>query len=325
MNTALWGRRSRNGYRTMQAELIESSQGAADAAPAIVEPSTADSFGDLVSRITSGDMSADTWILAWETVGRPVLLAVVLIIAVFIAAGWARKLVGKAVRKANVEETLARFLSNIARYIVLIAGGVAILGTLGIETASFAAVLAAVGFAIGMAMSGMLGNIAAGVMLLLFRPFKVGDVVEAGGVKGKIFEIGLFTTVFDTPDNRRIIVPNNSIFGDNIENVSHHDTRRVSVSVGTDYGADIDKAREVLMEAAKNSPSVLTDPEPAVVLTGLGGSSIDWDVRVWVNSADFWAVQDRLTRDVKYALDNAGIGIPFPQMDVHIDGKVSQS
>ncbi|MGJ8636076.1 MAG: mechanosensitive ion channel family protein [Phycisphaerales bacterium] len=309
----------------MQAELIESSQGTADAAPAIVEPSTADSFGDLVSRITSGDMSADTWILAWETVGRPVLLAVVLIIAVFIAAGWARKLVGKAVRKANVEETLARFLSNIARYIVLIAGGVAILGTLGIETASFAAVLAAVGFAIGMAMSGMLGNIAAGVMLLLFRPFKVGDVVEAGGVKGKIFEIGLFTTVFDTPDNRRIIVPNNSIFGDNIENVSHHDTRRVSVSVGTDYGADIDKAREVLMEAAKNSPSVLTDPEPAVVLTGLGGSSIDWDVRVWVNSADFWAVQDRLTRDVKYALDNAGIGIPFPQMDVHIDGKVSQS
>lgn len=308
----------------MQTELMETSQSAVDAVPAIVEPSAADSFGDLVSRITSGDMSADTWILAWETVGRPVLLAIVLIIAVFIAAGWARKIVGKAVRKANVEETLARFLSNMARYLVLIAGGVAILGTLGIETASFAAVLAAVGFAIGMAMSGMLGNIAAGVMLLFFRPFKVGDVVDAGGVTGKVFEIGLFTTVFDTPDNRRIVVPNNSIFGGNIENVSHHDTRRVSVAVGTDYGADIDKAREVMMEAAKNSPSVLTDPEPAVVLTGLGGSSIDWDVRVWVNSADFWAVQDRLTRDVKYALDNAGIGIPFPQMDVHIDGKVAQ-
>lgn len=308
----------------MQTELMETSQSAVDAVPAIVEPSAADSFGDLVSRITSGDMSADTWILAWETVGRPVLLAIVLIIAVFIAAGWARKIVGKAVRKANVEETLARFLSNMARYLVLIAGGVAILGTLGIETASFAAVLAAVGFAIGMAMSGMLGNIAAGVMLLFFRPFKVGDVVDAGGVTGKVFEIGLFTTVFDTPDNRRIVVPNNSIFGGNIENVSHHDTRRVSVAVGTDYGADIDKAREVMMEAAKNSPSVLTDPEPAVVLTGLGGSSIDWDVRVWVNSADFWAVQDRLTRDVKYALDNAGIGIPFPQMDVHLDGKVAQ-
>lgn len=309
----------------MQAELIETSQGAADAAPVVVEPSTADGVGNLVSRITEGDMSMETWILAWETIGRPVLLAVVLIIAVFIAAGWARKIVGKAVRKANVEETLARFLSNIARYIVLIAGGVAILGTLGIETASFAAVLAAVGFAIGMAMSGMLGNIAAGVMLLLFRPFKVGDVVEAGGIRGKIFEIGLFTTVFDTPDNRRIIVPNNAIFGDNIENVSFHDTRRVTVAVGTDYGADIDKAREVLMEAAKNTPSILEDPAPVVYLKALGGSSIDWDVRVWVNKADFWDVQDRLTRDVKYALDNAEIGIPFPQMDVHLDGKVLQS
>lgn len=309
----------------MQAELIETSQGAADAAPVIVEPTTAESVGDLVSRITEGDMSTDTWILAWDTIGRPVLLAVVLIIAVFIAAGWARNIVGKAVRKANVEETLARFLSNITRYIVLIAGGVAILGTLGIETASFAAVLAAVGFAIGMAMSGMLGNIAAGVMLLLFRPFKVGDVVEAGGIRGKIFEIGLFTTVFDTPDNRRIIVPNNAIFGDNIENVSFHDTRRVTVAVGTDYGADIDKAREVLMEAAKNTPSILEDPAPVVYLKELGGSSIDWDVRVWVNRADFWDVQDRLTRDVKYALDNAEIGIPFPQMDVHLDSKIAQS
>lgn len=282
-------------------------------------------FGDLVSRISEGDLSNDTWILAWETIGQPVLLAIVLIIAVFIAAGWARKLVGKAVRKANVEETLARFLSNMARYVVLIAGGVAILGTLGIETASFAAVLAAVGFAIGMAMSGMLGNIAAGIMLLLFRPFKVGDVVDAAGVKGKIFEIGLFTTIFDTPDNRRIIVPNNSIFGDNIENVSYHSTRRVTVAVGTDYGADIDKAREVLLEAAKKSPNVLEDPAPAAVLTGLGNSSINWDVRVWVKAENFWDVQDRLTRDVKYALDEAEIGIPFPQMDVHIDGKVAQS
>lgn len=309
----------------MQAELIETTQGTADAAPAIIDPSAADSFGDLVSRITSGDMSADTWILAWETIGRPVLLAVVLIIAVFIAASWARKIVGKAVRKANVEETLARFLSNMARYAVLAAGGVAILGTLGIETTSFAAVLAAVGFAIGMAMSGMLGNIAAGIMLLLFRPFKVGDVVEAGGVKGKIFEIGLFTTVFDTPDNRRIIVPNNSIFGDNIENVSFHSTRRVTVPVGTAYGADIDKTREVLLQAAKDSQSVLADPAPAVFLKGLGGSSIDWDVRVWVNTPDFWDVQDRLTRDVKYALDNAEISIPFPQMELNICGKLEQA
>ena len=281
-------------------------------------------FGEFVSKVSDGDMGPDTWILLWDSVGKRVLLAVVLIIAVVIAAGWTRKIVGKAVRKAKVEETLARFLSNIARYAVLIAGGVAILGTLGIETTGFAAVLAAMGFAIGMAMSGMLGNIAAGVMLLLFRPFKVGDVVSAGGVTGKIYEIGLFTSSFDTPDNRRIIVPNNSIFGDTIENVSFHKTRRVDVEVGTEYRSDIDKAREVMLAAAKACDKVLLDPEPNVVLRGLGNSSIDWMVRAWVNTEDYWPTKDRLTRDVKYALDNAKIGIPFPQMDVHIDGGIKR-
>ena len=282
-------------------------------------------FGELVSRVSEGDMSGETWMLAWETVGQPVLLAIVLIIAVLIIAGWVRGMTTKACRKANVEETLARFLGNMLRYLVLFAGGIAILGTLGIETTSFAAVLAAAGFAVGMALSGMLGNVAAGVMLLFFRPFKVNDVVNAGGTTGKVIEIGLFTTIFDTPDNRRIIVPNGSIFGGTIENISHHDTRRVAVSVGTDYGADIDQAREVMLAAAKACEGVLQDPEPAVVLTGLGGSSIDWSVRVWVNASDFWPVSDRLTRDVKYALDKAEIGIPFPQMDVHLDGKVAQS
>lgn len=279
---------------------------------------------EVTARIMDGDFSSDTWVLLWDSVGWPVTKALVLIILVFIVAGWVSRLTGKAVRKAKVEETLARFLSNLAKYIVLIAGGVAILGTLGVEMTSFAALIAAVGFAIGMAMSGMLGNVASGVMLLFFRPFKVGDVVNAAGTMGKIFEIGLFTTTFDTPDNRRIIVPNNSIFGGTIENVSHHSTRRVAIDVGTDYGADIDKAREVMLAAAKGTDNVLTDPEPAVVLTGLGGSSIDWSVRVWVNSADYWAVMDQLTRNVKYALDEAEIGIPFPQMDVHIDGAIKR-
>ena len=209
---------------------------AANAGEAAAEPTSELVSGgtEAASRIMEGDLSADTWMLLWDSVGWPITKAIVLIILVFIVAGWVSKLTGKAVRRAKVEETLARFLSNIARYIVLIAGGVAILGTLGVETTSFAAVIAAVGFAIGMAMSGMLGNIASGVMLLLFRPFKVGDVVSAGGTTGKIFEIGLFTTIFDTPDNRRIIVPNKEIFGGTIENVSHHATRRVSIDVGTD-------------------------------------------------------------------------------------------
>ena len=307
----------------MQEETEVATQAVNDVVQA-VDPSATQGFGDLVSKVTSGDMSGDTWILAWETIGQPVALAIVLILAVLFVAGWIRGLTTKACRKANVEETLARFLGNMIRYLVLFAGGIAILGTLGVETTSFAAVLAAAGFAIGMAMSGMLGNVAAGVMLLFFRPFKVGDVVNAGGTTGKVVEIGLFTTTFDTPDNRRIIAPNGSIFGGTIENISHHDTRRVSVSVGTDYGADIDKTREVLMTAAKACSGVLTDPEPGIVLTSLGGSSIDWSVRVWVNASDFWPVSDQLTRDVKYALDNAGIGIPYPQMDVHIDGSVKE-
>jgi small conductance mechanosensitive channel len=281
-------------------------------------------FSQFISNVSEGDMSGETWLLFWESVGQPVLLALVLIFAVLFVAGASKKMMVKACNKANVEITLGRFLGNMLRYLVLFAGGIAILGTLGVETTSFAAVLAAAGFAIGMAMSGMLGNVAAGVMLLFFRPFKVDDVVSAGGTTGKVVEIGLFTTAFDTPDNRRIIVPNGSIFGGTIENVSHHETRRVAVAVGTDYGADIDKAREVMMAAAKACENVLQDPEPGVVLTGLGGSSIDWSVRVWVNAENYWGVMDQLTRDVKYALDEAGIGIPFPQMDVHIDGKVAQ-
>jgi len=297
---------------------------AADQVESVVNP-VSSGFSEFVSRISQGDMSADTWILLWDSVGKPVALALVLIIAVLLVAGWARRLTSKACRRTKVEETLARFLGNMVRYIILLAGGITILGTLGVETTSFAAVLAAAGFAVGMALSGMLGNVAAGVMLLFFRPFKVGDVVSAGGVTGKVFEIGLFTTTFDTPDNRRIIAPNSSIFDGTIENVSHHKTRRVSVEVGTDYGADIDKARGVLLATAKACTGVLNDPQPGVALTGLGGSSIDWAVRVWVNAEDYWAVMDQLTRDVKYALDNAKIGIPYPQMDVHLDGKVAQS
>jgi small conductance mechanosensitive channel len=310
----------RKRMKTMQSqEIVEEAVNTAETSNAVVT-----GFSEFVSRLMHGDMSTDTWLLLWDSAGKRLALAIVLIIALLFVAGWVRRITAKACARAKVEETLARFMGNMLRYLVLFAGAIAIMGTLGIETTSFAAVLAAAGFAVGMALSGMLGNVAAGVMLLFFRPFKVGDVVSAGGVTGKIIELGLFTTAFDTPDNRRIIVPNNSIFGGTIENISHHETRRVAVSVGTDYGADIDKTREVLLATAKASPDVLDDPEPGVVLTGLGGSSIDWSVRVWVKAEDFWGVTDRLTRDVKYALDNAEIGIPYPQMDVHLDGKLAQ-
>jgi small conductance mechanosensitive channel len=256
--------------------------------------------------------------------GLPIIKAIVLIIVVLVVSKWVRNLILKVTRKADVDETLARFFANMGKYAIMLLGGLAILGMFGVDTTSFAAVIAAMGFAVGMAMSGLLGNFAAGIMLLIFRPFKIGDVVSAGGVTGKVEAIELFSTVFDTPDNRRIVVPNGAIYGGTIENVSHHDTRRVDVAVGTDYSADLDETRKVLEKAAASCEGVMTDPAPVIYLSELGGSSIDWAVRVWTNTPDYWAVRERVTRQIKVDLDKANIGIPFPQMDVHLDGAVKQ-
>lgn len=273
----------------------------------------------LISALTDGDVTGADLARLWTEVGMPVLKAIVLIIVVLLIARWVRKMVVKVATKAKVEVTLAKFFGNMARWALLVLGAIAILQTFGVDTTSFAAVVAALGFAVGMALSGTLGNFAAGIMLLVFRPFKVGDVVSVSGVTGKVTEIDLFSTAFDTPDNRRIIVPNGSIFGSTIENISHHESRRVDVAVGTDYGADLDKTREVLMAAASAVAGRLSDQDPVAYLKELGGSSIDWSVRVWSTGADYWAVREQLTHDIKVALDAAGIGIPFPQMDVHMD------
>jgi len=266
--------------------------------------------------LTDGDVSRADLIRMWTDLGVPIVKALVLIIAVFVIARWLGRLTVRVATRSHIEVTLAKFFGNIVRYAMLVLGGLAVLSTFGVETTSFAAVIAALGFAVGMALSGTLGNAASGILLLVFRPFKVGDVVSAGGVTGKIEELGLFTTTFDTPDNRRIIVPNNSIFGSTIENVTFHPTRRVDVSVGTDYGADLDKTRSILMEVATSVEGRLPDKDSVVYLDKLGDSSIAWAVRVWANTPDFWAVRERLTRNIKVALDEAGIGIPFPQMTV---------
>ncbi len=249
------------------------------------------------------------------------LLGALLLLALTVwAARWARRVTSRGMERGDMDPTLTRFASNMARYGVLVLGGLAVLSVFGISVASFAAILAAAGFAIGLALQGTLGNFSAGAMLLIFRPFKVGDVVSVAGVTGKVVEIDLFTTQFDTPDNRRIVVPNGSIFGSTIENITFHPTRRVDVDVGTDYDADLARTRAVLEEVARAIEGVLPEPEPQVYLKQLGGSSIDWAVRVWTLTPDFWAVREHLTQRIKDALDDAEIGIPFPQMDVHLDG-----
>lgn len=263
-----------------------------------------------------------------ETYGIDALKVIVIILVAIVLSSIVAKMITKACLKSKVDETLSKFFGKCGKYAVLVFAVIMVLSVFGIETTSFAAVLGASALAIGLAFQGTLGNLAAGVMLLFFRPFKVGDAVTVAGVTAKVHEIDLFSTILDTFDNQRIIVPNGSVFGSTITNISFHPTRRADVSVGTDYPADLDKARETLMAAAQSviaeMEGALDDPAPAVVLLELGDSSINWAVRVWAKSDVFWDVKQALTRAVKKHLDEAGIGIPFPQMDVHLDGKVDQ-
>lgn len=255
--------------------------------------------------------------------GIALVKVLVILFIGWVLAAWVRRVSRKIMNKAGVDLTLAKFGSNMARWAVLAIVFISVLGIFGIETTSFAALIAAGGLAIGLAFQGTLGNMASGIMLLVFRPFKVGDVINAAGVVGKVDEIELFTTTLDTPDNRRIIIPNGAVFGSTIENISHHSTRRVDVGVGVDYGASIDETRTVLEKVVASIDNTLTEPASAVVLGDLGDSAVTWTCRVWVNSGDFWGVKEALTREVKLQLDAAGIGIPFPQMDIHVDGALT--
>ncbi len=268
------------------------------------------------------ELSEETWILITQYATR-VVGVLVLLFCSWVVAAWVGVLVRRSCDRTGIDLTLGKFFAKLARWAILVLAVLMCLGVFGVNTTSFAAVLAAAGLAVGLALQGTLANFASGVMLLIFRPFKVGDVITVCGQTGKVDEIELFTTALDTPDNRRLILPNGSVFGSTIENITHHSTRRVDVAVGVDYSAEIDRTRSVLLEAAKAVPDRLDDPEPQVVLTGLGASSVDWQVRLWCNAADYWPVKDAATRQVKVALDQAGIGIPFPQMDVHVDGELT--
>ncbi len=244
---------------------------------------------------------------------------VVLLIVTWTVARWLGNRTTRMV-ETRLEVTLARFFGSLVRYGIIIMGVLGCLRIFGFETTSFAAVLAAAGLAVGLALQGTLSNFSAGVMLLAFRPFKVGDVVGVAGIRGKVIELSLFTTTFDTPDNRRIIVPNGAIFGSTIENVTFHEVRRVDIEVGTDYGADLDRTRAALMEAARSVEGQDPEREPQVFLKELGDSAIGWSVRVWGPTADYFVLHEATTRAVKKRLDEVGIGIPYPQMDVHVQG-----
>lgn len=250
------------------------------------------------------------------------LINIVIAAAILFGGIWlAKKIklyIAQSMEKREVDALISSFVSNIA-YVALVAFVIiAALSKLGIQTTSFVAIIGAAGLAIALSLQSSLSNFASGVMIVAFRPFKVGDFIEAGGVAGVVEGIQIFSTQMKTGDNKAIIVPNSSIIGGNIVNYSAKDTRRVDMVFGIGYDDDIKKAKDILMKLIEEDERILKDPEPVVAVSELADSSVNFVVRPWVNSADFWAVKFDFTENVKLTFDKEGISIPFPQQDIHL-------
>ena len=250
--------------------------------------------------------------------GLQLLAAIAIFIVGKMVAKWIRKLVTRVMKKAEIDQIIIGFTSNIAYIGVLAFVIVAALGQLGIQTTSFIAILGAAGLAVGLALQGSLANFAAGFLMIIFRPFKVGDFVEAAGVSGSVQSIQIFTTTLITPDNKTIIIPNGKIGNDNIINYSTQANRRVDLTVGVAYDADLKQVRSVLEDIVSKDDRILDDPAHQIAVSELADNSVNFVVRLWVKSEDYWGVFFDTNESVKVRFDDAGIGIPFPQRDVHL-------
>jgi small conductance mechanosensitive channel len=257
----------------------------------------------------------DIYLIPWSI---RILTAVV----IFLVGRWLAKMLTRLSRKfmtkANLDQTLISFVGNIVYTLLLIIVVLATLEQLGVKTTSALAILGAAGLAVGLSLQSSLSNFAAGVMLVIFRPFKVGDFVEAGGTSGVVEQISIFSTVMRTGDNREVTVPNGGIYGGTIINYSARDTRRIDLIFGIGYDDDIKKAKQLIEQIMQADERILKDPAPVILLSELGASSVDMAVRPWVKSADYWTVRSDLLETVKTTFDENGIGIPYPQQDVYI-------
>lgn len=294
-------------------------------------PVTAASPGSAPSaESTSGGLLADPsgwltdhisvpWLLEqMNTYGPNLLKAVAIFVIGKWLAGVITRMIVRAARKARVDETLLSFLNNLIYMLLLVVVCISSLSKLGIEPTSLTAVLAAAGFAIGMALQGSLGNLAAGVMLVCFKPFRVGDVVRIGSNLGSVVEIQIFNTIILTLDNVRIIIPNANITSDAIENLSAERERRIDLVIGCGYNDDLRAVKATLQEIVDAHPGVLQSPAPVVAVSELGASSVDFVVRPWVLSHDYWDVRFDLTEQIKIAFDENGYTIPFPSRDLFL-------
>lgn len=263
--------------------------------------------------------------MTWEKVqemavdygARIIGALLVLIIGMWVAKAIKKGIV-KMMQKKEVDPTLTAFLSSLAHVALQVFVIIAALNLLEIQTASFIAILGAAGLAVGLALQGSLANFASGVLMIIFKPIKVGDFVEAAGTMGSVMEIGIFTTILKSPDNKKVIVPNSGVTGGNITNFNVNGTRRIEIVAGISYDDDIDKAKSILTEIVTSDERILKDPEPQVALSEMADSSVNFVVRPWVKPADYWAVYFETMETIKKRFDEAEITIPYPQRDVHL-------
>ena len=252
-----------------------------------------------------------------ELGGRILAALIIFIIGKFLI-NWANKLFATTLQKRNVDASIQSFLKSIVNITLLVMLFLAVIGKLGIELTSFAALLASVGVAVGMALSGNLSNFAGGVIILVFRPYKVGDYIEAStGASGTVTDIQIFHTVLTTPDNKIIFAPNGAMSSAVVTNYSRKETRRLDFTFGVEYGTDFQQARTILMEIINEDTRILKDPAPFVEVGALGDSSVNITVRVWVNASDYWAVNFDMNKNVYATFNEKGISFPFPQLTVH--------
>jgi small conductance mechanosensitive channel len=248
---------------------------------------------------------------------------ILLAIAIFIVGRWVAKIVVKVARslmtKAKMDDLLVNFIASILTGLLTLVVVIAALDQLGVNTTSLVALIGAAGLAVGLALQGTLANFASGVLLIIFKPFKVGDFVEAGGVTGVVEAINIFNSTMRTGDNKEITVPNGAIYGGVITNFSARDTRRIDMVIGIGYDDDIKLAKETLAQIIDDDKRILRDPAPVIAVAELADSSVNFVVRPWVNSGDYWAVHWDLLETIKVTFDEKGIGIPYPQMDIHLN------
>ncbi len=278
-----------------------------------------DEITDIQNTVTG---LADKAVEMLQTTGLEFGKNLIIAIVIFIVGKWVVALVVRALRaamqKADIDETLETFVGNLLRMGLMVFVIIAAINQLGIQTASLVAVLAAAGLAVGLALQGSLSNFASGVLIVLFRPYKVGDWIEGAGISGGVEEVQILTTVLKTGDNKRIIVPNGQIMGATITNYSTNDTRRVDLTIGVSYDDDIDKVRRELEALMAADQRILKEPAWTIAVSALADSSVNFAVRPWVKTPDYWGVYFDLTEAIKKRFDEVGISFPFPQQEVHI-------